>query len=55
VRQSPRPQDNHERQDAPLQDRHSRRLEQGCRQSAPGGKVEALNWVTPDGITVKPL
>lgn len=23
--------------------------------SAPGGKVEALNWVTPDGITVKPL
>ncbi len=23
--------------------------------SAPGGKVEALNWQTPDGITVKPL
>ncbi|MEY2618668.1 MAG: hypothetical protein RL522_1670 [Pseudomonadota bacterium] len=23
--------------------------------SAPGGHVEALNWVTPDGITVKPL
>ena len=23
--------------------------------SAPGGNVEALNWVTPDGITVKPL
>ncbi|MFZ4285437.1 methylmalonyl-CoA mutase [Variovorax sp. HJSM1_2] len=23
--------------------------------SAPGGAVEALNWVTPDGITVKPL
>ena len=23
--------------------------------SAPGGDVEALNWVTPDGITVKPL
>lgn len=23
--------------------------------SAPGGKVEALNWVTPDGIAVKPL
>jgi methylmalonyl-CoA mutase len=23
--------------------------------SAPGGKVEALDWVTPDGITVKPL
>ncbi|MCW5237874.1 methylmalonyl-CoA mutase [Verminephrobacter eiseniae] len=24
-------------------------------QSAPGGAVSALNWVTPDGITVKPL
>ncbi|MBA2963257.1 MULTISPECIES: methylmalonyl-CoA mutase [Ramlibacter] len=23
--------------------------------SAPGGSVDALNWVTPDGITVKPL
>jgi methylmalonyl-CoA mutase len=23
--------------------------------SAPGGKLEALNWLTPDGITVKPL
>ena len=23
--------------------------------SAPGGRLEALNWVTPDGITVKPL
>jgi methylmalonyl-CoA mutase len=23
--------------------------------SAPGGDVEALNWVTPDGIAVKPL
>ncbi len=23
--------------------------------SAPGGSLEALNWVTPDGITVKPL
>ncbi len=23
--------------------------------SAPGGNVEALNWRTPDGITVKPL
>src|SRR6478672_13354538 len=23
--------------------------------SAPGGQVGALNWVTPDGITVKPL
>ena len=23
--------------------------------SAPGGDVSALNWVTPEGITVKPL
>ena len=23
--------------------------------SAPGGKPDALNWITPDGITVKPL
>jgi methylmalonyl-CoA mutase len=23
--------------------------------SAPGGHVDALNWVTPDGLTVKPL
>lgn len=23
--------------------------------SAPGGNLEALNWHTPDGITVKPL
>ncbi|MFZ9298657.1 MAG: methylmalonyl-CoA mutase family protein, partial [Hylemonella sp.] len=23
--------------------------------SAPGGDVNALNWITPDGITVKPL
>ena len=23
--------------------------------SAPGGDLKALNWVTPDGITVKPL
>jgi methylmalonyl-CoA mutase len=23
--------------------------------SAPGGQVDALNWITPDGITVKPL
>src|SRR5690606_732799 len=24
-------------------------------ESAPGGDLNALNWVTPDGITVKPL
>ncbi|MEY4099660.1 MAG: hypothetical protein RL300_831, partial [Pseudomonadota bacterium] len=23
--------------------------------SAPGGDVNALNWITPDGISVKPL
>ena len=23
--------------------------------SAPGGRVDALNWITPDGLTVKPL
>ncbi|HEX5738878.1 MAG TPA: methylmalonyl-CoA mutase [Hydrogenophaga sp.] len=28
---------------------------QAARKSAPGGNVEALNWVTPDGISVKPL
>ena len=26
-----------------------------AQKSAPGGDVNALNWVTPDGITVKPL
>ena len=28
---------------------------QAAAKSAPGGNVEALNWQTPDGITVKPL
>ncbi|MDB5752155.1 MAG: methylmalonyl-CoA mutase [Ramlibacter sp.] len=28
---------------------------QSAAKSAPGGQVDALNWVTPDGITVKPL
>ncbi len=28
---------------------------QAAAKSAPGGQVDALNWVTPDGITVKPL
>jgi methylmalonyl-CoA mutase len=28
---------------------------QAAQKSAPGGDVQALNWVTPDGITVKPL
>ena len=26
-----------------------------AQKSAPGGDVNALNWVTPDGISVKPL
>jgi methylmalonyl-CoA mutase len=29
--------------------------QQAAAKSAPGGDVAALNWVTPDGITVKPL
>ena len=29
--------------------------EKAAAKSAPGGDVSALNWVTPDGITVKPL
>jgi len=28
---------------------------QAAQKSAPGGDVHALNWVTPDGISVKPL
>ncbi len=28
---------------------------QAAAKSAPGGAVDALNWLTPDGITVKPL
>lgn len=30
-------------------------MEQGGRQVCPGGDVDALNWQTPDGISVKPL
>jgi methylmalonyl-CoA mutase len=29
--------------------------QQAAARSAPGGDVSALNWVTPEGITVKPL
>jgi methylmalonyl-CoA mutase len=29
--------------------------EKAAQKSAPGGDVNALNWVTPDGISVKPL
>ncbi len=28
---------------------------QAASKSAPGGQIEALHWLTPDGITVKPL
>ncbi len=28
---------------------------QAAAKSAPGGKLEALNWITPEGISVKPL
>lgn len=28
---------------------------QAAAKSAPGGRLESLDWVTPDGITVKPL
>ena len=31
------------------------RWAQAAAKSAPGGDVAALNWITPDGITVKPL
>ncbi len=29
--------------------------DKAAQKSAPGGNVDALNWITPDGITVKPL
>ena len=29
--------------------------QKAAQKSAPGGDVAALNWLTPDGITVKPL
>ena len=29
--------------------------QKAAQKSAPGGDVTALNWVTPDGIAVKPL
>ncbi len=29
--------------------------EKAANKAAPEGKIENLNWVTPDGITVKPL
>jgi methylmalonyl-CoA mutase len=41
---------NTEFQSATLQAWHK-----AAAKSAPGGNVEALNWITPDGIAVKPL
>ncbi len=29
--------------------------QKAAQKSAPGGNVDALGWLTPDGITVKPL
>ena len=29
--------------------------EKAAAKSAPGGNLEALNWITPEGISVKPL
>jgi methylmalonyl-CoA mutase len=29
--------------------------EKAAAKSAPGGKVDALHWVTPEGLTIKPL
>jgi methylmalonyl-CoA mutase len=43
-------QNNPEFQNASLED-----WAKAAAKSAPGGNVEALNWHTPDGITVKPL
>ncbi len=34
---------------------HLQDWQKAATKSAPGGDVNALNWVTPDGITVKPL
>ena len=42
--------DNAEFKTATLADWHK-----AATKSAPGGDVNALNWVTPDGIVVKPL
>ncbi len=28
---------------------------QAAAKSAPGGRIEALNWTTPEGLVIKPL
>jgi len=40
---------------APLDSSNLDAWEKAATKSAPGGNVEALNWVTPEGIVVKPL
>ncbi|WP_300451614.1 methylmalonyl-CoA mutase [Accumulibacter sp.] len=40
---------------APLVPANLEAWKKAAAKSAPGGQVEALNWVTPEGIVVKPL
>jgi methylmalonyl-CoA mutase len=40
---------------APLTPEALAAWQKAAAKSAPGGRVEALNWVTPEGIVVKPL
>jgi len=40
---------------APLDSSNLDAWQKAAAKSAPGGNVEALNWVTPEGIVVKPL
>ncbi|HET7792728.1 MAG TPA: methylmalonyl-CoA mutase [Rhizobacter sp.] len=42
-------------QDAKLTPEALAAWQKAAAKSAPGGQVDALNWVTPEGITVKPL
>ena len=39
----------------PFADATLEQWKKAAAKSAPGGNVESLNWVTPEGITVKPL
>ena len=42
----------------PAEGRHAAALAawtQAAAKSAPGGRLDALNWLTPEGISVKPL
>nr|MBP6709107.1 methylmalonyl-CoA mutase [Accumulibacter sp.] len=40
---------------APLDSASLEAWKKAAAKSAPGGNVDALNWVTPEGIVVKPL